>query len=132
MAAELGGAVRAQITAPPERLWAIVADPTRHPELAGSGEPLETHFVTAGPLGVGSRFESRQKAMKMKYTSNSEVTACQEPRLLRWNVDGTVDWEFRFEPVPAGNGDTRTQVIHQYRWTLKMPGLLRLLLSPLL
>jgi len=70
--------------------------------------------------------------MKMKYTSNSEVTACQEPRLLRWNVDGTVDWEFRFEPVPAGDGDTRTQVIHQYRWTLKMPGLLRLLLSPLL
>src|SRR5204863_212679 len=59
--------------------WAIVADPTRHPEPAGSGGPQETKLLTDGPLKVGSRFESRQKAMGMPYTSQSEVTAWRRP-----------------------------------------------------
>jgi uncharacterized protein YndB with AHSA1/START domain len=75
----VGASVWAQIAAPPERLWAIVSDPTRHPELAGSGEPRETKLLTEGRLKVGSRFESRQKAMGMTYTSQSEVTTARRP-----------------------------------------------------
>ena len=127
MAAEIGASVRAQIAAPPERLWAIVADPTRHPELAGSGEPLETRLLTEGPLKVGSKFESRQKAWGMKYSSTSEVTTYDEPRLLRWTLPSNADWAFRFEPVNGG-----TRVTHAYRFNMNMPGVLRLLFTPLL
>ena len=123
----VGASVRARIAAPPERLWAIVADPTRHPELAGSGEPQETKLLTEGPLRVGSQFESRQKAMGMTYTSKSEVTACEAPRLLRWSLKNNADWEFRFEPAEGG-----TQVTHAYRTNMGMPGPVRLLLSPLM
>jgi uncharacterized protein YndB with AHSA1/START domain len=125
----VGASVRARIAAPSERLWAIVADPSRHPEVAGSGEPQETHLVTEGPLAVGSRFESRQKWMGMKYTSHSEVTALQEPRLLRWRVDKTIDWEFRFEPL---DGEAATRVTHSYRWGIGLPAILGWLLGPLL
>jgi uncharacterized protein YndB with AHSA1/START domain len=129
----LGARVGARIAAPPDRLWAIVADPTRHPELAGSGEPQQTSLTTPGPLTVGSRFESRQKWLNMKYTSHSEVLACEEPRLLRWMVDKQTEWEFRFEPVAAGNDEVAgTQLTHSYRWDVKLPGPLRLFLSPLL
>jgi uncharacterized protein YndB with AHSA1/START domain len=124
----MGATVRARIAAAPERLWPIVADPTRHPELAGSGEPQETKLLTEGPLKVGSQFESRQKVMGLiKYTSTSEVTACEEPRLLRWSLKNNADWEFRFEPADGGS-----RVIHAYRTNTRMPGPVRLLLSRLM
>lgn len=127
----LGAVVRARVAAPPQQLWSIVADPARHPELAGSGEPLETWLVSEGPLRVGSRFESRQKWLGMKYTSRSEVTALQEPRLLRWRVDNQTDWEFRLEPL-EGDNQSSSEVTHSYRWTIRMPGPLGTLLGPLL
>lgn len=123
----IGASVRARIAAPPERLWAIVADPTRHPELAGSGETLETTLLTEGPLRVGSRFESRQKALGMKYSTESEVTACDEPRLLGWSLKNNAEWEFRFEPTDGGS-----LVTHAYRTNMSMPGPVSLLVNPLL
>jgi hypothetical protein len=128
-----GAHVRARIAAPPERLWAIVADPARHPELAGSREPRETRLLSPGPLAAGCRFESRQKWIGIRYTSRSEVAACDEPRLLRWTVDNQTDWEFRFEPVDTGNQESGvTQVTHSYRWTIRLPGPFRVLLGPLI
>jgi uncharacterized protein YndB with AHSA1/START domain len=121
------GAVRARIAAPAEELWAIVANPRHHPELAGSGEPQETWLVGEGPLGVGSRFESRQKAMGFRYTSHSTVTACEPPRLLRWSTDGPVEWEFRFDP-----SDGTTLVTHTFRWNRSPNPALRLALGPLM
>jgi uncharacterized protein YndB with AHSA1/START domain len=124
----VGAAVRAQIATPPEQLWAIVADVSRHPELAGSGEPQETRLEGSGPIGVGSRFESKQRAMGMPYRSHSEVTACEPPRLLRWVTDGSVTWEFRFEP--DGQGGSR--VLHGYQWSVGGPGVVRAIFGPLL
>jgi uncharacterized protein YndB with AHSA1/START domain len=127
----VGAVVRARVAAPPERLWQIVAEPARHPELAGSGEPRETWLVGEGPLTVGSRFESRQKWLGMTYTSHSEVTACQEPRLLRWRVDNQTDWEFRLEQL-EGADQGSSEVIHSYRWSTRMPAPLGTLVGPLL
>ena len=127
----LGAVVQARVYAPPERLWQIVAEPARHPELAGSGEPRETWLVGEGPLRVGSRFESRQRWLGMKYTSRSEVTACQEPRLLRWRVDNQIDWEFRLERL-EGVDQGGSEVIHGYRWIIRMPGPLATMVGPLL
>ena len=123
----LTGAVRAQINAPAEALWNIVADPKRHPELAGSGEPRETWLVGEGPIRVGSTFESRQNVLGVKYTSRSEVVACEAPRLLRWTTAGQIDWEFRFEPTDAG-----TMVTHSVQWRVGAPAPVQLLVRPVL
>jgi uncharacterized protein YndB with AHSA1/START domain len=130
----LGGAVRATIAAPREALWAIVADPARHPELAGSAEPQETRLLTEGPLRVGARFESHQKAKGVHYRSRSLVIACEEPGLLRWQVHDVppwpptsfaLAWEFRFDPADGG-----TRVTHSYRWGIDVPVPLAVLLIP--
>jgi hypothetical protein len=113
----IGGAVRATIAAPADELWRVVADPSHHPELAGSGEPQETWLVGQGPIGVGSQFKARQRIGLARYTSTSDVTACQEQRVLRWTTGGMTEWEFRLEPVDGG-----TRVTHGYRW--KTGGLL--------
>jgi uncharacterized protein YndB with AHSA1/START domain len=120
----LGVAVRGRISAPPEQLWAIVADPARHPELAGSGEPQETWLLTDGPLATGSRFKSRQKIGLIRYESVSLVEACAPPRLVRWSVRGRSEWEFRFEPSAGG-----TLVTHSHRVRSAGRPVLRQLLS---
>lgn len=112
----LGVAVRGRIAAPPELLWAIIGDPTRHPDLAGSGEPQETWLLTDGPLQIGSRFKSRQKLGPFRYHSVSQVTACQPPHLLRWLVDERSEWEFRLEPAEGV-----TLVTHTLRWSPGVP-----------
>jgi uncharacterized protein YndB with AHSA1/START domain len=132
----LGGSVRATIAAPPETLWAIVADPTRHPDLAGSGEPHGTHLLTDGPVGVGSRFESRQIVRGIvRYTARAAVTAYDPPRRFQWKLDdvppyppGSFDlvWEFQLEPVTAGS-----RVTHRYRWGIAVPKWLEITLVPL-
>jgi uncharacterized protein YndB with AHSA1/START domain len=121
-----GGAVRGRIRATPERLWEIVADPLRHPELAGSGEPRQVQRLDHGPLAVGSRFEARQQIGAFRYRAVSTITALERPRLVRWNVRDA-DWEFRLEPL-AGD----TLVVHAHRFTPRRGGLLATLLGPIL
>ena len=114
--ASLGVAVRGRIAAPPAKLWAIIAIPTHHPALAGSGEPQETWLLTDGPLQVGSRFKSRQKLGPFRYHSVSQVAACQPLHLLRWLVDERSEWEFRLEAIEGG-----TLVTHALRWHPAVP-----------
>ena len=130
----LGGAARATIAAPPESLWPIVADPTRHPALAGSGEPRSIHLVTEGPVRLGTEFEARQNLRGVRYTVRSRVTACDPPRLFRWTPfgvaaypPGVVDlaWEFRLASVDGG-----TRVEHAYHWGLHLPVALAMVLMP--
>lgn len=121
-----GGMARGLIAATPEQLWAIVADPTRHPDFAGSGEPRQTWRLDDGPIRVGSRFQSQQQIGPVRYQAVSVVTACEQPRLFRWNVR-QADWDFRLEPVEGG-----TLVTHALRFTPAARGPLTRLLRPIL
>jgi hypothetical protein len=76
--------VTALLTAPCETLFSIVSDPTRHPELAGSGEVMETHWLTPLPVGVGSGFQSRQCVGWYQYPSRSYVQVYEPPYRFVW------------------------------------------------
>ena len=52
----VGCSVRTVIAASPDSLWAWIADPTHHPQLAGSGEPQSITIVGDQREGVGTRF----------------------------------------------------------------------------
>ncbi len=43
------------IAAPPERVFALLADVERHSEWSGSGEVLRIRKLTEGSVGVGTR-----------------------------------------------------------------------------
>jgi len=119
----VGASVRATIAPPPEQLWAWIADPTRHPRLAGSGEPMSIHLLGAGPVGVGTRFESQQViAGVVRYPIQSEVVAFEPDRRFRFRVDGGPLWEFELQPVDGG-----TLVTHRHRFEPPTDGLMGLI-----
>lgn len=100
----IGATVSATIQASSAVLWEIVSDVTRHPELAGSGEVVQTELLTPGPLAVGSRFQSQQNMRGFRYTTVSHVVACKPPYHLAWHIGlpGTPPfgqvWQFELSP----------------------------------
>lgn len=121
----LGASARATIAASPEQLWAIIADPTRHPELAGSGEPQSIQMVDSRQPGRGASFEAQQKLFGfLRYVARSEITVFEPNRHFRFCVGGLSLWEFQLEPANGG-----TLVTHRHR--LEPPAATRIL-APLM
>ncbi|MGE3268862.1 MAG: SRPBCC family protein [Chloroflexota bacterium] len=119
----VGASVQATIAASPEALWAWIADPTRHPEMAGSGEPQSIQVVDRQPEGVGRRFESRQRIFGLvRYVTRSEVTKFEPDRRFRFQVDGGPVWDFELEPVDGG-----TLVTHRHRFAPPTQGVMGLI-----
>ena len=120
----VGASARAIIAASPEQLWAWIADPTRHPQVAGSGEPQSIDVIGGQMHGVGTRFESRQKIMGLvRYVSHSEVVAFEVNRRFHFRVEDHADWDFMLEPVAGG-----TRVTHRHRFEAPTRGLMGLIL----
>jgi uncharacterized protein YndB with AHSA1/START domain len=88
------------VEAPPERVWAIVSDISRHPALAGSGEVLAVRLN--GPLAVGTTFDS------------DVIETLDDGRRLGWvslfpleegeteDHQIEVHWTFDLAPTPTG------------------------------
>jgi hypothetical protein len=96
------------ITAPCETLFDIVSDPTRHPELAGSGEVQDVKWITPPPIGVGSAFQSHQKINWYQYPTRSYVQVYEPPYRFVWLTASVFKklpfgqlWGFDLQPVDA-------------------------------
>jgi uncharacterized protein YndB with AHSA1/START domain len=118
----IGATVSATIPASPDQLWPIISDVTRHPELAGSGEVVQTELLTPGPIRVGARFQSQQNMRGMRYSTVSHVVACEPPHHLAWRIGvpgspafGQV-WQFELKPQGTG-----TQVEHGVALVYALP-----------
>ena len=110
----LGASVRATIAASPEQLWAWIADPTRHPILAGSGEPQSIQMVDGAQPALGARFAAQQKVFNLiRYVAVSEIVVFEPNRRFRFLVGGRSFWEFELRPVSGG-----TCVTHRHRVAL--------------
>lgn len=101
------------VDAPPTRVWELVTDVARHPELAGSGEILALRFE--GPLAVGASWDSDERIRAVgRFTARSTCVTLDPPHEFGWRSypppiragrDETVaevDWWFRL--TPAGDG----------------------------
>lgn len=107
--------LRATISANIQSLFDIVADPRRHPELAGSGEVQAVELLTPGPLGVGSGFQATQSVKGFQYPTRSFVQVYERPTKFVWLSGpgfrrppfGQL-WGFEFQAVDAN----ATRVLH--------------------
>jgi ligand-binding SRPBCC domain-containing protein len=111
--------VSAHVDAPPEAVYAVVADVTRTPEL--SPEILECTWLdgATGPA-VGARFKARNKVPNRPAWHNKPVVTVVDPgrefAFARTEpFGGTVEWRYRFEP--DGDG---TLVTESYEVTKPM------------
>ncbi len=112
------------IAAPPEAIFRILADATRHPEIDGSGTVRKVHDDGAEPLTLGSRFGMDMKA-GIGYSMVNTVIEYEPDRRIAWQttsatpvirrlVGGRI-WRYTLEPVPGGTKVTESWDISRER-----------------
>lgn len=94
------------VPAPPEQVFALLADPARHAEFDGSGT---VRGQLRGPrrLGPGDRFGMRMHFV-VPYTITNRVVEFQEGRRIAWRHLGRHVWRWELEPVEGGSRVTET------------------------
>jgi hypothetical protein len=82
------------ILAPPERIFDLLADPSRHHEIDGSGSVRDKK---AGPqrLMLGATFTMSMK-MFIPYSTVSTVVEFEQNRRIAWQTYSTIKWLARW------------------------------------
>ena len=100
-----------EIDAPAADIFAVLADPTRHQEIDGSGTVQGTSDESR-QLRLGDKF-----GMKMKwgipYSVKSTVKEFEQDRLIAWAHFGGHRWRYELEPLDDG----RTKVTETFDYS---------------
>jgi uncharacterized protein YndB with AHSA1/START domain len=98
------------IPAPPERIFELLADPARHPEIDGSGT-VRGVKTPAQTLALGSKFGMAMK-VGIPYSMVSTVIEFEPNRRIAWQtrppgripgkLAGGRIWRYELEPVDGG------------------------------
>ena len=107
------------IDAPPEEIFAIVADPARHPDIDGSGTVKGT--TDGRPItAVGQKFGMKMR-LGTPYRSHNTVVEFYPDRVVAWKplieagpvvLLGGQRWRYELEPQDDG----KTLVRETYVW----------------
>jgi uncharacterized protein YndB with AHSA1/START domain len=89
------------ISAPPERIWPYVADPSKHSVIDGSGS-VKGAREDARLLHLGDSFGMDMR-MGVPYRMTNTVVELEENRRIAWRQEtGKHVWRYELEPVDAG------------------------------
>ena len=96
------------VQAPAARVFDLLADPSRHPVLDGSGS---VRSVVRGPdrLFLGARFAMAMK-MGLPYAIVNRVVEFEEGRRIAWTHVSRAIWRYELEPL----GPTSTCVVETF------------------
>ena len=99
------------VKASPEVIFDLLADPTRHGEIDGSGMVQKS---LSGPprLSMGSQFGMDMKMGPIPYKIKNTVVEFEENRLIAWAHMGKHRWRYRLTPVDGG-----TEVTEEFDWS---------------
>jgi uncharacterized protein YndB with AHSA1/START domain len=95
------------ILAPPEAIFELLADPSRHPDIDGSGTVRATREPAGTRLSLGSRFGMAMR-LGVPYAINNVVVDFEEGRRITWRHFGGHRWRWELEPVEGGTRVTET------------------------
>lgn len=101
--------VERHVAAPPERVWEVVTDIERSPEVIGAVDSVEVH--TDPPFGIGTRWTETRTMGKRQATETMEVVEIDPGRRYVVEAVGTgarYRSEFRLEPDGDGTRLTST------------------------
>jgi hypothetical protein len=90
-------------------LFDIVADPSKHPVIDGSGTVRSVQGPVPDRLSLGATFGMNMK-VGAKYAIVNTVVEFEEPNVIAWRHFNGHIWRYRFETVAGGD----TQVTEQW------------------
>ncbi|TVR27668.1 MAG: dimethyladenosine transferase [Nitriliruptor sp.] len=99
------------IAADRQALFDIVADPSQHPVIDGSGTVTGTREGLPERLALGTRFGMEMKA-GASYKITNTVVEFEEGALLAWRHMSGHRWRYEFRDVPGG-----TEVTETFDWS---------------
>jgi uncharacterized protein YndB with AHSA1/START domain len=122
------------IAAPAARIFDVLADPSRHRDIDGSGSVREAAAGSPARLHLGAVFGMRMK-QGAGYTMDNEVVEFEEGRRIAWTpkarskvialFGGGRIWRYELEP----QGDGSSTLVRE-TWDMRQEAL-RFLLRPL-
>ena len=94
------------VSAPPEEVFALLANPHRHHEFDGSGT---VRGAVSGPqrLALGDRFGMSMR-ITLPYRITNRVVEFEPDRRIGWCHFAKAVWRYELEPVPGGTRITET------------------------
>ena len=100
------------VHAPAAEVFALIADPHRHPELDGSGTVRDVDVKGPDRLSQGATFSVGMKQYGVPYRITSTVTAFTDGRLVEWKHPMGHRW--RWELVESAPGTTQVTETFDY------------------
>jgi len=98
------------VTAEPQAIFDLLADPARHATIDGSGTVRGSGSSAPRRLALGSKFGMSMK-LGVPYKITNEVVEFDEPSLIAWRHMGGHIWRYRLRPVDGG-----TEVTEEFDW----------------
>jgi uncharacterized protein YndB with AHSA1/START domain len=112
------------VAAAPSEVFAVLADPHRHPDFDGSGT-VKGRISGPHRLSLGDRFGMRMR-FGLPYVISNQVVELEEDRRIAWRHFGHHRWRYELEPVEGG-----TRVTETFDWSgARSPQLLELARIP--
>lgn len=103
--------VTAAVDAPPQVVFAILADPRQHPRIDGSGS-LQGSVSGPERLARGAEFGMDMKLFGLPYKIRNRVVEFEDDRVIAWRHFGGHRW--RYELEPTDDGGTRVTETFDY------------------
>ncbi|MBM3827449.1 MAG: SRPBCC family protein [Actinobacteria bacterium] len=99
-----------KVNADASSIFDLLADPSKHGEIDGSGSVQNASSTAPERLSLGAKFGMDMK-IGLKYKITNEVVEFDEPRRIAWRHFGGHVWRYILEPVDGG-----TMVTEQFDW----------------
>lgn len=99
------------IAAPAADIFAILADPSMHSVIDGSGTVRSAAMPRGTTLKLGSKFGMKMR-LGLPYRINNTVVEFEQDRLIAWSHIGGHRWRYTLEPADDG-----TLVTETFDWT---------------
>jgi len=114
------------INAPAGQIFELLADPTKHAELDGSGSVAGSVSTDSRRLELGSRFGMRMR-IGLPYSIRNTVVEFEDGSLIAWRHFSGHRWRWQLRDL----GDGSTEVTETFDWsTARSPRVIELMGFP--
>lgn len=105
------------VHAPAGRVFDLLADPSKHPLIDGSGTVQAPHGAQPERLELGSRFGMNMR-LGAPYRVTNRVVEYEKDRLIAWRHFGGHRWRWELKPID----DETTEVSETFDWSTAPAG----------